>query len=184
MIIWGYTLFLPAVFGLNSMASIVPEIFNPHGLFGMTFGDSLTHGVFWSLSVNIIGFILVSLLSTERLRDRVQAVAFTAAGEDKIVSGVKPNTQISTVSPDGLVVLASRFLDSEAVAHSFEKFGLDSGANIKGSGAADWQLIQHTEKLLARAIGASSARVIMSSVLAGVDVELDDLLTIFDQQSS
>lgn len=165
------------------MASVVPAALNPHGLFGITFGDSLTHGVFWSLSVNIIGFILISLLSAERLRDRVQAVAFTAAGEEKIVSGVKPNTQISTASPDGLIVLASRFLDAEAVAHSFEKFGQESGARIKGAGAADWQLVQHTEKLLARAIGASSARVIMSSVLAGVDVELDDLLTIFDQRN-
>ena len=139
--------------------------------------------MFWSLSVNIISFILLSLLSTERLRDRVQAVAFTAPARDKIVSGVSPNTQISSISPDGLSVLASRFLDAEAVAYSFEKFGQDSGAKIKGAGSADWQLVQHTEKLLARAIGASSARVIMSSVLAGVDVELDDILTIFDQRS-
>ena len=183
MIIWGYTLFLPAVFGIENMASVVPAVLHPHSLFGASFGDSLTHGVFWSLTVNIIGFILVSLLSTERLRDRVQAVAFTAPAQGKIVSGVNPHTQISTASPDGLVVLASRFLDAEAVAHSFEKFGKDHGAKIKGAGPADWQLVQHTEKLLARAIGASSARVIMSSVLAGVDVELDDLLTIFDQKS-
>ncbi len=183
MIIWGYTLFLPAVFGLETLASIIPAAFNPHGLFGTSFGDSLTHGVFWSLSVNLIGFVLISLLSKERLRDRVQAVAFTALGQEKIISGVKPNTQISTASPDGLSALASRFLDAEAVAHSFEKFGLDSGAKIKGAGPADWQLVQHTEKLLARAIGASSARVIMSSILAGVDVELDDVLTIFDQRN-
>ena len=183
MIIWGYTLFLPAVLGVGNIASIMPSVMNPHGFFGNTFGDSLTHGVFWSLSVNIVGFIVVSLLSRERLRDRVQAVAFTAAGQEKIVSGVKPNTQITSASPDGLAVLAARFLDAEAVAHSFEKFGLDSGAKIKGKGSADWQLVQHTEKLLARAIGASSARVIMSSILAGVDVELDDLLTIFDQTS-
>lgn len=184
MIIWGYTLFLPAVFGIENMASIMPSFLHPHSLFGVGFGDSLTHGVFWSLLINVTGFILVSLLSTERLRDRVQAVAFTAPAQEKIVSGVNPNTQIATVSPDGLIVLASRFLDTEAVAHSFEKFGQESGAKIKGAGPADWQLVQHTEKLLARAIGASSARVIMSSVLAGVDVELDDLLTIFDQQSN
>lgn len=183
MCIWGYTLFLPAVFGIDAMASVMPSALNPHSLFGTSFGDSLTHGVFWSLGVNLISFVLLSLLSTERLRDRVQAVAFTAPSLDKIVSGVNPNTEISSVSPDGLAMLASRFLDSEAVAHSFEKFGTDSGAKISGTGPADWQLVQHTEKLLARAIGASSARVIMSSVLAGVNVELDDLLTIFDQKS-
>ncbi len=183
VLIWGYTLFLPAVFGAENMAAVMPNILHPHSLFGSNFGDSLTHGVFWSLLVNIAGFILISLFSTERLRDRVQAVAFTAPDQRKIVSGVNPNTEITSISPDGLSVLASRFLDAEAVAHSFETFGLESGAKIRGTGSADWQLVQHTEKLLARAIGASSARVIMSSVLAGVNVELDDLLTIFDQKS-
>jgi len=184
MLIWGYTLFLPAVMGVEAVASIMPEALNPHGLFGSQFGDSLTHGVFWSLSANVICFILVSLLSSERLRDRVQAVAFTAPARDKIVTGVNPNTEITSISPDGLSVLASRFLDAEAVAHSFEKFGVETGAKVQGAGSASWQLVQHTEKLLAKAIGASSARVIMSSVLAGVNVDLDDLLTIFDQRSS
>ena len=183
ILIWGYTLFLPAVFGIEAMASVMPSFLHPHGLFGSQFGDSLTHGVFWSLITNIISFILFSLLSRERLRDRVQAVAFTAPGREKIVSGVSPNKEITSISPDGLAVLASRFLDAEAVAHSFDKFGAENSAKVKGAGAADWQLVQHTEKLLARAIGASSARVIMSSVLAGVNVDLDDLLTIFDQKS-
>ena len=184
ILIWGYTLFLPAVFGIDSLAALMPEFLNPHSLFGLQFDDSLTHGVFCSLFVNIVSFVLISLLSTERLRDRVQAVAFTAPGTEKISSGVNPDTEITSISPSGLSALASRFLDSEAVAHSFEKFGQESGAKIAGDGSADWQLVQHTEKLLARAIGASSARVIMSSVLAGVNVELDDILTIFDQRSN
>ena len=183
MLIWGYTLFLPAVLGVDVMASTVSPILNPHGLFGYHFGDSLTHGVFWSLGTNVICFIVVSLLSRERLRDRVQAVAFTAPGREKIISGVNPNTEITSISPDGLSALASRFLEAEAVAHSFEKFGKENATRVKGAGSANWQLVQHTEKLLARAIGASSARVIMSSVLAGVNVELDDLLTIFDQKN-
>ena len=183
ILIWGYTLFLPAVIGVDAMASVMPSHLNPHALFGIGFGDSLTHGVVWSLLTNILCFLVFSLLSKERLRDRVQAVAFTAPSSEKIITGVNPNTEITSISPDGLSVLASRFLDAEAVVHSFEKFGQESGAKVMGDSSADWQLVQHTEKLLARAIGTSSARVIMSSVLAGVNVELDDLLTIFDQQT-
>ena len=183
IIIWGYTLFLPAVFGASTIADIMPSALHPHSLFGTQFGDSLTHGVFWSLGANTVCFILFSLLSTERLRDRVQAVAFTAPTSKKIVSGVNPNTEITSISPNGLSILASRFLEAEAVAHSFEKFSVETGVKVTGDGSTEWQLVQHTEKLLARAIGASSARVIMSSVLAGVNVELDDILTIFDQQS-
>ena len=116
------------------MASMVPAALHPHSLFGLQFGDSLTHGVFWSLSTNLLGFVLSSMLSTERLRDRVQAVAFTAAGTNKITTGVSPNRKITSISPDGLFVLASRFLDAEAVSHSFELFVKESGVKIKGNG--------------------------------------------------
>lgn len=184
MVIWGYTLFLPAVFGIANMQSFTPAALNPHGLFGLDFGDSLSHGVFWSLGINSLAFFVFSLLSNERLRDRVQAVAFTAPGQDKIATSFTKNQEITTISPDGLKALAARFLDAEPVSHSFEHFHQENNeVRINGAGSADWLLVQHTEKLLARAIGASSARVIMSSVVAGVNVDLDDLLTIFDQKS-
>ncbi len=183
MFVWGYTLFLPAVLGIDAMQNSLPAFLNPHGLLGINFGDNLTHGVIWSVSANLLAFILGSVISTERLRDRVQAVAFTASGESKIASSAAKGPKVSTISPNGLNALASRFLDGAAVAHSFQRFHEDTGTPASGEGPADWQLVQHTEKLLARAIGASSARVIMSSAIAGVNVDLDDLLTIFDQKS-
>ena len=181
--LWVYTLFFPALIGIDRMASFVPTILHPHAIFGFDFSDSLTHGVFWSLSLNIAGYILFSLISTERLRDRVQAAAFTLQDEKKVSTSLTVPGGMSTISPDGLRVLAARFLAPEAVEHSFAKFSADTGLQNRGAVSADWRLVQHTEKLLTRAIGASSARVIMTSAIGGVDVDLDDVLTIFDQTS-
>ncbi|MGB6317691.1 MAG: PAS-domain containing protein, partial [Litorimonas sp.] len=89
-----------------------------------------------------------------------------------------------TISPDGLAALAARFLDEEAVRHAFANFAAKTpGVSVAGAEAADWRLVQFTEKLLARAIGASSSRVIMASAVSDFDVNLDDVLTLFDQRA-
>ncbi|MEM7729790.1 MAG: PAS domain-containing hybrid sensor histidine kinase/response regulator [Pseudomonadota bacterium] len=182
MAVWIYTLFLPAVFGAGNMAAVLPGPLDPNAILGWSMGDPLTHGVAWSLGLNVLAFVLGSVLATERLRDRVQAVAFTG-GEQRLASGMSRQAPVVSVSPDGLRNLAARFLDAEAVAHFYAQLRRNTGLTVTGSAPADWQLVQQTEKLLSRAIGASSARVIMSSAVGGVDIEIDDVLTIFDQKS-
>lgn len=179
--IWIYTLFMPALIGADTIAAWVPEFMHPHALFGMTFEDSLTHGVVWSIGVNLLAYIIISIFSGERLRDRVQAIAFTNLDGSKITNASPVQSTIPGISPDGLKALASRFLSAEAVEHSFLEFTKITGQSGNGDEHADWALIQHTEKLLAKAIGASSARVIIASVVGRRDVDLDDILTIIDQ---
>lgn len=181
MIVWAYTMFLPAIFGVETVASFAPVALHPHGLFGLTFNDSLTHGVFWSMLLNIILFISLSVLSKERLRDTVQASAFTGSDPIRVAPHNNFVQDITSITPDGLQALAARFLNPDAVHHAFHTFQEQTGLTAHGSGASNWRLIQHTEKLLARAIGASSARVIMSSAIGRNVVELDRVLTIFDQ---
>ena len=182
--LWLYTLLLPALFGHEAMASWVPNVLDPHAFFGQDFGDPLAHGTLWSLGLNIALFFGLSLRSNERLRDRVQAVVFTAQTEPKIARHGHVATQSASISPDGLSALASRFLTEDAVRHAFADFKRQSpDIVIRGSGSADWRLVQFTEKLLARAIGASSSRVIMASAVSDFDMNLDDVLTLFDQRA-
>ena len=48
----------------------------PEALFGMSSMDALSHGVFWSLSLNIVTFVGVSLMRSPGLRERLQAAKF------------------------------------------------------------------------------------------------------------
>ena len=183
MTVWLYTLALPGLFGIEAMQAAVPGWADPYGLFGLTFRDSLTHGTLLSLGANIGLFVLVSLLSRERLRDRIQAAAFVSDGPERL-SPISEHEVIDTgVTPDGLKALAARFLTADAVEHAFERFGAETGVTVAGNGPASWQLVQRTEHLLASALGASSARVVMSSAVGGGDVGLGDVLTILDHKT-
>ncbi|MEL7041313.1 MAG: PAS domain-containing hybrid sensor histidine kinase/response regulator [Pseudomonadota bacterium] len=183
LLAWSYTLFIPAIIGHGVMTSWLPGWLDPHALFGLSFGDSLVHGVVWSLTLNTLGFVIFSIRAPERLRDRIQAAAFV--GEATSASGLRAPTQSIShqVTPDGLKALASRFLSAEAVAHAFDQFEADLQIDVRGRQPADWRLVQRTERLLASALGAASARVVMSSAIAGADVALGDVLSILDQHT-
>ena len=182
--LWLYTLFLPEFIGVERLLSVVPDVFHPQAFFGIDMGNNITHGVVWSLGANIFFYIVGSLQAKERLRDRIQAAAFVDFGRDASLPESHHQTSMTTgVTPDGLKALASRFLNSGAVDLAFQKIHEDTGIAVSGDVPADWRLVQRTEKLLASALGSASARVVLTSALAGADVALSDLLSILDQRT-
>jgi PAS domain S-box-containing protein len=179
--IWVHTLFLPAIIGAQTMSAVLPAWLHPQSLLGTDFGDPLTHGVVWSLATNVILFVAVSLRTPERLRDRLQAAIFQG-GLRAPVSGPAPaGSPAAGISPDGLFELAARFLNPGAVTHAFEDVKARTGSRVTGDGPAPWPLIQRTERLLASALGASSARVVMSTAIGGSAASFDDVLAILTQ---
>ncbi|KJS27658.1 MAG: hypothetical protein VR75_02240 [Hyphomonadaceae bacterium BRH_c29] len=180
--LWTYTLFLPAILTHARMAAAMPGWLDPYALFGAHFDDSLIHGVVWSLGVNIAAYVIVSLRARERLRDKVQSSVFV--GEAEHLAQTEGSTDpVATVTPNGLMTLASRFLNPEAVEHAFTDFQRTSGVAASGDGPADWQLVQRTERLLASALGASSARVVLASAIGGNKVALRDVLSMLDHKT-
>lgn len=182
--VWTYCLFLPTIVGVETMRDLMPGALDPYALFGSRIDDPLTHGVFWSLGANILAFIGVSARVPERLRDRIQAAAFTGERLERLPDPAPSVIQDAKgISPDGLKALAARFLSPEAVEHAFAKLTRETGVVTSGDEPADWRLVQRTERLLASALGASSARVVMASAIGGGDVAFGDLLEILDHQT-
>ncbi|MEM1390144.1 MAG: PAS domain-containing hybrid sensor histidine kinase/response regulator [Pseudomonadota bacterium] len=181
--LWAYTLFIPTMIGYETLRAIVPTWLDPNALFGIGFGDPLTHGVVWSLGVNTLLFLVVSARMSERLRDRVQAAAFAGTSNERAMIGATDVPANQTVSPNGLKTLSSRFLLPDAVESAFVAFERETGVRASGDDPADWRLVQRTEKLLASALGASSARVVMTSAIGGVDVALPAVLSMLDMQT-
>lgn len=184
MAAWVYTLLAPALVGHDQMvAAGLSGALDPQALLGADFGDPLTHGVVWSLGLNTLAFIVLSLRARVRLRDRIQAAVFTTAERDAGTDQRPAATQTMGATPNGLKALAARFLAPEAVDHAFASFERETGLSASGDEPADWRLVQRTERLLASALGASSARVVMASALAGSAVALGDVLSILDHQT-
>ncbi len=187
-LLWLYTLVLPT---LNSARLIpyewLPQLtgnegwLSPTGLMGIDGMDPLTHGVVWSLGVNLLLFVIVSRLATPRLVDRIQASAFVNITAKGITD---PSRHLGQVTVGDLQMLSERFLGMSRTRQAFSTFGQQRGEGPPmAAEKATPELIQYTERLLAGAIGASSARIVMDSTLRGKEMEIGDVVTIVDEAS-
>lgn len=187
-LLWVYTLVLPT---LNSARLIPVEwlpqvsdsngLLNPTALLGLTGLDPLTHGVIWSLGVNILLFVLISRFTSIRLVDRIQASAFVNTSAKGIAD---PSRHFGQVTVGDLQMLSERFLGMSRTRQAFSSFGQGRGEGPPmAAEKATPELIQHTERLLSGAIGASSARIVMDSTLRGREMEIGDVVTIVDEAS-
>ena len=187
-IIWLYTL----VFPIMSEAGLVPgtidtmiwqsQWFHPQALLGIEFPNTLTHGTFWSLALNIGLFVLVSRHSNQRLIDRIQASTYVDTQSS--VSGEAVHSLSGSTTVGDLQLLTERFLGVDRARKSLTAFASQRGEDppISGDRASN-ELIDYIERLLAGVIGASSARILMASTLRGRDMQLGDVVTIVDEAS-
>jgi signal transduction histidine kinase len=159
-----------------------------HGLFGISalkptslFGvqlDTLSHGVIWSLGLNLSCYLIFSLLVKVNLKDRLQAAAF-----------VKPTLPLehketpvrrARVRRTDITMLLERFIGvlrcSEAMADFQRRY---PDLDLQDSNASP-ELIAFVERELAGVIGAASALAVVSAATEGRQLELEDVVTLFD----
>ena len=186
-LVWSYTLLLPGVLralgageGLLSHGPLGIGWLHPEMLFGLRLSDPLTHGVLVSLAVNLLGLWLGSLSGGERPIDRIQSNAFlgvaSAPGSDSL-----PRSGIARVGD--FMNLTRRFLGEQRTLQAFSDFALLNKRPLVESEPADAELVRHTERVLSGVIGASSARVVLSSALAGSGMRFDEVVSLLDQTS-
>ncbi len=187
-VLWAYTLFLPAL----AKAGAFGRDFVDEGLFGIGLlrpealivdlsAHPLTHGVLWSLGANILVFIVVSLATRQSISERIQATAFHTP---VTVPRLAPSAVArATINIGDLVALAERFLGEQHAKLSFADFAANESIELLPAANADPRLLQFTERLLAGAIGASSARVVMTTALRRSGAEFSDVVTLLDETS-
>ncbi len=188
-VLWAYTLFLPTL----ARSGVFSGEFIEQGLFGIAWlrpealvfdaqANPLTHGVAWSLCGNVAVFIAVSLLTRQSMVEKIQARAFASP----IMRGgeVRPSAATADLTNGDLRALADRFLGEDHAARSFADFAEQEGLDIAPSLTADRRLLQFTERLLAGAIGAASARVVITTALRKTGMEIGDVVLLLDETSS
>ncbi|MFC0219139.1 NahK/ErcS family hybrid sensor histidine kinase/response regulator [Pseudochelatococcus lubricantis] len=186
---WAYTLLLPSLAGSGGgdWASFVAqgpfaiEALRPTALFGTDLPE-LTHGVLWSLSVNLAAYVVFSLLRPETALERLQANVFV--GSDGAPLAVVQTFWLrrSPVSVEDLKGVVARYLGNERTERAFESFTAHRGGPT--SGEADIHLLRYAEHLLASAIGASSSRLVLSLLLRGRNLSTHDALRLLDDASA
>lgn len=186
--IWLYTLFIPTLAGTgwfpNGFIEYGPwgiSYLKPYALFGLDGWPPITHALFFSLSANTGCYIYFSLTRRSDLLGRIQAAKFTQTEDKKSHTNGLP--WWSTVAVGELQLLAEKFIGEKATRLAFSQYAKKRPEQLSASEKADSDLISFTEHLLAGAIGASSARLIISSVLSKKDLPIEDVFSIVDEAS-
>lgn len=142
--------------------------------------SELSPGVFVSLGLNTAAYILISKLATDRLVDRIQAQAFIGAhGPDWSEMGHAG----AGASVGDLKSLVSRFIGEAGAERAFTTWSLESGRKPLGSEPADASMARAAERMLAGAVGSSSARRVIAAALAGGSRAPEDVVRMLDEAS-
>ena len=188
-VVWAYTLFLPSMARSGWLSLSFVEhgpwdigLLRPYQLFGMQGLDNVTHALFWSLLFNIGGFVLGSIFSRANALERIQATVFV----DVFRRGERQQGSSfwrGTASFDDVYAVVVRFLGKQRADKAFEAYARDGDFELGEIKEADSSLLHFTERLLAGAIGAASARVMLASVVKGEMVRIDEVMKILDETS-
>ncbi|HLT14645.1 MAG TPA: PAS domain-containing hybrid sensor histidine kinase/response regulator, partial [Marinobacter sp.] len=187
-LVWCYTLLLPA---LVSTGWIGDTLIN-QGLFGWgwtrptaLFGselDQITHGILWSLGVNTAVYVLLSLVTRQRIRERIQIAAFFQEAQPRTDSAQHQSWQGEVLTSD-LQALTDRFMGEERSESVFRNYERRNAIRLYPHRPASTHLMKYIERQLASVIGASTARVVLESTLTGRDMQIEDVVSIVDEAS-
>ncbi|MCJ7874648.1 ATP-binding protein [Phaeobacter sp. J2-8] len=186
--LWGYTLFLPSLgtgmlmpqslldngpFGLSGL--------RPQALFGIEGLDPLVHAVFWSLSLNAVTFLVVSLASFPAPLERLQGAQFVNALQH--TTNARGWTAGAAQAED-LMVMAQRILGADEAQSFFEQ----EAARQSGRAARPGDLpdpnpdfLQRLERELSGSVGAATAHAMVAQIVGGASVSVRELLAVADE---
>ncbi|MEJ2602461.1 MAG: PAS-domain containing protein [Gammaproteobacteria bacterium] len=186
--LWGWTLLMPSLARAGSWGRPLLEegpmgfaLLRPEALLVDLGADPLTHGVFWSLAANVTVLVVVSLASRQSVLEKIQARTFTDSG--RTGRAVSTPFGAGRITVADLNALAGRFVGEEQARRAFESLARDNDRELVPSALADRAVLQFTERLLAGAVGAASARVVMTTALRRTGMEIGDVLLLLDETS-
>ena len=133
-----------------------------------------------SLCANVLALGWISLLSRQRVQERVQAAHFLPSQSHPDIS----SRHKKKLNASELQLLASRFVGERKAIAAFQQFFNEFNGQEQNTDNFNLALIQHTEHTLGSVMGASSAQLVVSSALQGTDIALDQIALLVEDASS
>jgi Na+/proline symporter/nitrogen-specific signal transduction histidine kinase len=181
---WLYTLLLPSVGtgGLLS-AELMAEgpwgiaWLRPQGLFGITTLDPMLHSLFWSVTLNVLAFVIGSLVTFPGPLERIQSAAFVHVFDaERGATGWSrggAETEDLLVMAQGILGAdeARGFFHSEAERQGKTGFLPDSTPDF----------LERLERELAGSVGAATAHAMIAQIAGGMAVSVRDLMAVANE---
>ena len=160
--LWFYTLIVPAVVKDGAVPISLLEAgplgigwLRPTALFSLEGLDSISHGVFWSLFVNVAAYLLVSIFTAQDADERSQAAAFVG-----LVEKAEPSPTPAILSVPEIERLLHLYVPAEdADAILGELLGGKTPRDLSLPDLLDLRI--RLERMLAASLGAAAARYII-----------------------
>lgn len=171
-LLWAHCLFLPSVW--PAYPELFPALLNPTALLGYSVWDPLSHGVIWSLGLNAMVTIALSLWREPSGKEVAQAEDFVNSmrgGSDEPA----PSLWRGGVAIADLERLLRQVLGEEKTRSLLTQ----TGPQIQ----ADGELLRNVESELAAAVGSASARILVSSVATAHEMSQDEVFRLMAETS-
>jgi Na+/proline symporter/CheY-like chemotaxis protein len=182
--VWAYTLFLPSFLEGSSAGLLLLQegpfgiaALRPQALLGTDL-PPLMHGVLWSLSLNILTYVVMSLARQPSSIERLQADLFVPSALTPIAPTFR--RWRTTITVQDIQSTVAQYLGPDRARHAFEAFAADHPGNLDPAAPADFELLQYAERLIASSIGAASSRLVMSLLLRKRTVSAKAALKLLD----
>lgn len=208
--LWTYTLLLPTIFKILpdhvfwAKQFLIKGLFDiqwlrPEALFGFSSLPPLTHGVVWSLTLNLLTYIWVSKLYRPSIAEQIQAESFfffkprTALAQPhhgvhhslnnpSLLHPEMPQEAIHLKVKD-LFELSQRITGYEPTRQAFLNFCEQNQLSFDRNSTANGMWWRFTEQYLASAIGTASARTLLTSAMVNNGLALGQVANLLDQTS-
>lgn len=182
-IVWLYCLLLPVVLPDAIVAHLKTEglfgfgLIRPHALFGLEGLDSLSHGVFWSLAANLVCYVYFSKTTRHETIDRSQAILYVDVPTN--YENLVGRYHSANISVQDLKDIAIRCLGTNNAELAFRRY--DQINTLDPHLPATIDLFRFTEKLLARVMGSSSARILLGTMLSKHSEDTSSAVAMMDE---
>ena len=188
IVMWAYTMLLPS---LNPETNVFSGVvrdgplgmtwLKPTALLGLDM-PLVAHATLWTLSINVLLYVIVSLTQQANPMERVQADIFVGARQAPMGQALRVWRASATTGE--LVATVERYLGRERTQRAFESLAQARGQDFDPNREADIHVVRFAEYLLASAIGAASSRLVLSLLLRRGAVSNKAALKLLDDASA
>lgn len=184
---WLWTLYLPSFHGDIALPASVMEhgpfgveFLRPHAIFGTEADDPLVFATIWSVGLNTLALMIVSLFSKMSPMERLQSALFVNVFRSEPVRALALVRRSAAASD--LFILAQRILGANAATIVFDSARARQG---KTTGLPDPTpaFIAGLERLLAGSVGAASAHAMVNRIAGETRISMPELSELADENA-
>ncbi|KAA2313151.1 sodium:solute symporter [Pseudooceanicola sediminis] len=149
----------------------------PYALFGITGLDPLVHGVLWSILLNTLAFLGLSIFSFPSPMERLQGAQFVNVYQH---SASPRGWSGGIAQSEDLMIMAQRLLGAHEAQKLFQSEAARQGVQgyLPDPNAA---FLQRLERELSGSVGAATAHAMVGQIVGGAAVSVEDLMAVADE---